>query len=486
MPNATTTNGAATGYLWTLTGNVATYGVIDSGSLTSRIMVLKYTDNNATFIGDSLKAQYNSNCGLSIFRAVKFSVPKINPPLAPTSIIITPVSIGTCGSKIYRYTMPLLPAGTISIAPATGYAWEFVGILSSTATIDSGTLSSRIIRMKFVNNNAATIGDSVRAYYLSSCRNGSVKSIKLNNANLTAPAKPTSIGITLVSDVCGSRIYRYSAPLLPNSTANAMAATGYQWFLPTGSAVAASATLDSGVLIGANARFIKLKFTNNGAAANTDSIRLRYTSGCGNSATKAQKLSNLSISTLSSPTTLTGLTSICSIVGTTTSTRYTVSTLSGALSYLWTLPAGALLDSGSNGLKIKVRFITASANDSIYVQGVGANGCAGAKKVLKLNTTNCITLPTSKFANPIEKNGKSLDAIIYPNPTMSAFNLLVKSSKQSKTVKARIIDSKGRRIKTLNFNSNEIVSFGNELHPGVYFIEVIDGDSVKMMKVVKY
>jgi hypothetical protein len=297
---------------------------------------------------------------------------------------------------------------------------------------------------------------------------------------------PASIGITLVSDVCGSRVYRYSAPLLPNSTTNAMAATGYEWFLPTGSAVATSATLDSGVLIGANARYIKLKFTNNGAAANTDSIRLRYTSGCGNSATKAQKLSNLAISTLSSPATLTGTTSICSIVGTTTATRYTTSTLSGAISYLWTLPAGAILDSGSNGLKIKVRFITAGANDSIYVQAVGANGCAGAKKVLKLVTTNCITLPTSKFANSMEEKGKTLDAIIYPNPTMSTFNLLVKSSKQSKTVKARIIDSQGRQVKTLTFNSNEIVSFGNELRSGVYLVEVIDGDNVKILKVVKY
>lgn len=486
MPNATIINGAATGYLWTLTGNVATYGVIDSGSLTSRIMVLKYTDNNATFVGDSLKAQYSSVCGLSNFKITKFSVPKINPPLAPTAIVITPVSVGTCGSKIYRYTMPLVTAGTASNAAATGYAWEFVGILSSTATIDSGTLNSRIIRMRFINNNAATIGDSVRAYYLSTCGNGSVKSTKLNNANLTAPAMPTSIGISLVSDVCGSRIYRYSAPLLPISTANAMAATGYEWFLPSGSAVASSASLDSGVLIGANARFIKLKFSNNGVAANTDSIRLRYTSGCGNSAIKAQKLSNIAISTLSSPTTLTGITGICSIVGTTTSTRYTTSTLSGAISYLWTLPAGAILDSGSNGLKIKVRFITAGANDSIYVQGVGANGCAGAKKVLKLVTTNCYTLPTSKLANSMEEKGKNLDAIIYPNPTMSTFNLLVKSSKQSKTVKARIIDSQGRQIKTLTFNSNEIVSFGNELRSGLYLVEVIDGDNVKMLKVVKY
>jgi hypothetical protein len=228
-----------------------------------------------------------------------------------------------------------------------------------------------------------------------------------------------------------------------------------------------------------------LKFTNNGAAANTDSIRLRYTSGCGNSATKAQKLSNLTISNLSSPSTLTGTTSICSIVGTTTATRYTTSTLSGAISYLWTLPAGAILDSGSNGLKIKVRFITAGANDSIYVQGIGANGCAGAKKVLKLVTTNCITLPTSKFANSMDEKGKILDAIIYPNPTMSAFNLLVKSSKQSKKLKARIIDSQGRQIKTLTFNSNEIVSFGIELRSGLYLVEVIDGDDVKMMKVLK-
>jgi hypothetical protein len=486
MPNATTTSGAATGYLWTLTGSVASYGVIDSGSLTSRIMVLKYTDNNATFVGDSLKAQYNSNCGLSNFKALKFSVPKISPPLSPSAITITPLSIGTCGAKVYRYAMPLVTAGTTSNAAATGYAWEFIGTLSANAIIDSGTLNSRIIRMKFVNNNAAAAGDSVRAYYLSTCGNGSVKSTKLNNANLTAPSMPTSIGITLVNDVCGNRVYHYSAPLLPNSTTTAMAATGYEWILPTGSAIATSAALDSGDLNGANARYIKLKFSNNGAAANTDSIRLRYTSGCGNSSTKAQKLSNVAISTLSTPTTLTGITSICSIVGTSNATRYTTSTLSGAISYLWTLPAGAILDSGSIGLKIKVRFITAGANDSIYVQGVGTNGCAGGKKVLKLVTTNCYTLPTSKLVNSMDENGKNIDAIIYPNPTKSTFNLLVKSSKQSKTIKARIIDSQGRQIKTLTFNSNEIVSFGNELRSGLYLVEVIEGDHVKMMKVVKY
>jgi hypothetical protein len=487
MPNATTTNGAATGYLWSLTGNVATYGVIDSGSLTSRIMVLKYTDNNATFVGDSLKAQYTSGCGLSNFKTTKFSVPKINPPLAPTAIVITPLSIGTCGSKIYRYTMPLVTAGTISNAAATGYAWDFVGILSSSAIIDSGTLNSRIIRMKFVNNNGATIGDSVRAYYLSSCGNGIVKSAKLTNANLTAPSAPVSISITKVNDVCGARIYRYTAPALPLATTTAMAATGYEWSLPTGSVVANSASLDSGVMSGANARYIRIKYTNNDAAGANDSIRVRYTSGCGNSSNKAQKLSNSAMSILAAPSTLTGTTNICSIVGTTTSTRYTAAAVTGAVAYLWTLPTGAVIDSGSNGLKIKVLFITAGPNDTIFVQAIGTNGCAGLKKALKLVTAGCVTLPTSRIVYPaITTTEESMDVMVYPNPTSSSYQLFVKSSKQSKIIKARILDLQGRLIKTLKFKSNETIAFGNELKAGVYIVEVREGDKVKLVRVVKY
>ena len=487
MPNATIINGAATGYLWTLTGNVALYGVIDSGSLTSRIMVLRYTDNNATFVGDSLKAQYNSNCGYSNFRVTKFSVPKIQGPLAPSSITINIVSAATCGDKIYRYTMPLVNAGTISNAAATGYAWDFVGILSSTAIIDSGTLNSRIIRMKFVNNSAATIGDSVRAYYLSSCGNGIVKSAKLTNANLTTPSAPISILISLLSDECGARIYRYAAPTLPLATTTSMEATGYEWFLPTGSAVATSASLDSGDLNGTNARYIRLKFTNNAAAITGDSIRVRYTSGCGVSVAKAKKLSNVAATILAASTKLTGTTSICSIVGTLTSARYTASAVTGSVSYLWTLPSGAVIDSGSNGLKIKVRFITAGPNDSIYVQAVGTNGCVGVNKVLKLVTTGCVTLPTSRVINPVITSTKeSMDIMVYPNPTTSAYKLFVKSSKLSHKIKARIIDLQGRLIKTLNFKTNETISFGDELKAGVYIIEVREGDKVKTVRVVKY
>lgn len=487
LPNATTTSGAATGYLWSFTGNLQNYGLIDSGTSTSRVIIVKYTDNNATFIGDSIKAQYSSDCGLSNFRTSKFSVSKLNPPLAPASIVITPVTTNICNNKIYRYAMPLVTNGSAANAAATGYEWQFTGNLAASAIIDSGTVNSRIIRMKFINNNAATIGDSVRAYYLSSCGNGVMKSLKLTNANLTAPAAPVSISISLVSDVCGARIYRYAAPVLPIATTTTMAATGYEWILPTGSPVATSASLDSGVLSGSQARYIKLKFTNNGTDLTGDSIKVKYTSSCGMSAPKSQKLSNVAITTLPAPSTLTGVANICSIVGTFTSARYSASAVPGAVSYLWTLPSGAILDSGNNGLKIRVIFNAAGSNDSIFVQAVGTNGCAGAKKVLKLVTTGCVNLPTSRVINPVIYSTEDLmDVMVYPNPTASNFHLFVKSPKLLKGIKLRILDIQGRHVKTLYLNSNETIEFGNELNAGVYMLELREREKVKTVRVVKH
>jgi hypothetical protein len=145
-----------------------------------------------------------------------------------------------------------------------------------------------------------------------------------------------------------------------------------------------------------------------------------------------------------------------------------------------------VLDSGSNGLKIKVRFITAGPNDSIYVQAVGTNGCVGAKKVLKLVTTGCVTLPTSRVINPvINSTEETMDVMVYPNPTTSAYQLFVKSSKLSQTVKVRILDLQGRLIKTFTLNSNETIAFGSDLKAGVYMVVVSEGNKVKGVRVVK-
>jgi peroxiredoxin family protein len=290
LPVATATAGAATGYEWSFSGNLGAEATIDSGDVNSRIIVVSYTSNVAAAAGDSVKVLYTSDCGNSATKGAKLTNTIISVPAAPTAITITALQTNVCNARKYRYVAPNLPAGTTTAAAATGYVWDFVGTLASTLTVDSGSLTSRVLTVTFTSNAAALAGDSVRVLFTSDCGNSPRKTAKLSNTLLAAPAAPTSITIALKEDVCNARKYRYIAPAtLPGASTTAGAATGYLWSLPTGT-VGSTGTLDSGTL---NDRIIVIVYTSNAAAGAGDSIRLRYTSGCGNGAIKAQKLSNL-------------------------------------------------------------------------------------------------------------------------------------------------------------------------------------------------
>jgi hypothetical protein len=146
----------------------------------------------------------------------------------------------------------------------------------------------------YSSNAAATTGDSARVLYTSNCGNSNWKTLKLTNTLLAAPLAPASITITEISvDKCLSRRYLYTAPSLPLATATTGPASGYFWSMPTGVG-GVMGVLDSGSLNGKTVVFSYL--TTN---AGSDSIKLNYLSGCGNSFKKSQSL--------------TGLTKICPI-----------------------------------------------------------------------------------------------------------------------------------------------------------------------------
>ena len=280
----------ATGYLWSLVGNLSEYATIDSGNENSQKIVVSFSSNAAAVTGDSIKLQYLSSCGNSIPRALKLSNTKLNGPLAPATITITALQTNVCGARKYRYTAPNLPVATTNYGAATGYAWSLVGALSNTATIDSGNVNSQKIVVTFTSNAAAATGDSIRLYYTSDCGNGARKASKLTNTLLGAPSAPATITIQAKSDVCNARTYRYIAPaVLPVATTTIGAASGYLWSAPTGN-VGSTGTIDSGEV---NSRIITVTYSSNAAAGVGDSIRLVYTSLCGDGKTKAQKLSNL-------------------------------------------------------------------------------------------------------------------------------------------------------------------------------------------------
>jgi hypothetical protein len=233
---------------------------------------------------------YTTGCGNSASKAAKLSNTALNVPAAPTAITITAIQTNVCGARRYRYSAPALPIATTTTGEANGYVWTIIGALGTPA-IDSGSLTSRTFTATFASNAASGVGDSVRVLYTSGCGNSLRKASKLSNTLLGAPLAPASVTIQQVlPDVCGARIYRYIAPTpLPVATATAGAASGYLWSNPTGT-VGSTFTLDSGLTSG---RIIRYKYASNAAAGVGDSIRVRYTSGCGNGAIKAQKLSNL-------------------------------------------------------------------------------------------------------------------------------------------------------------------------------------------------
>jgi len=296
----TTTVAPITGYSWSFVGALGENASIDSGDVNSRVIVVSYTSSAAAATGDSVRVAYTSSCGNSLNKALKLTNTKLTVPV-PASITVTPVNLAnTCGNRVYRYTAAALTTaqttGSATAPPVTGYFWSFTNTaLGNNAYIDSGDVNSRVIRVVFTNNSAAATGDSVRLAYTSSCGNGANKSLKLTNTALTLPAAPASIAVSNVSiTTCGARLYRYTAPVLTTAqltgTATAAPITGYFWsFVGT---LGNNATIDSGNV---NSRVIVVRYTSNAAAATGDSVRVAYTSSCGNGANRALKLTNLAL-----------------------------------------------------------------------------------------------------------------------------------------------------------------------------------------------
>jgi len=487
LPAATTTAAAANGWSWSLPaeGLVGSTGTLDSGTVNSQVIVVRYSSNAASAAGDTIRVRYISTCGLGAEKATKLTNTVLDVPTAPT-VTVTAIQPSVCGARKYRYAASALALATTTTGAASGWLWSLPaeGTVGSTGTLDSGSVNSQVIVVSYTSNAAAAAGDTIRVRYTSDCGLGMVKATKLTNTILSAPTAPASITIALVTDKCGERVYRYTAPVFPAATTSTGAPTGYLWSMPIGN-VGATGMLDSGSV---TSQVIRIRYSSNAAAATGDSIKVMYTSACGNTANKAQKLTNVAATILVAPTSLTGLTSVCSAVGTPTRLLYTASFVSGAASYQWTLPSGAVLDSGANGLKIKLHYVFVGTNDSIYVQAIGANGCIGAKKVVKLITTGCATPAYSRTEMPVKQMAipKAMKVQVYPNPTTSLFNLFVETSGQSRIVKAKIFDVSGRLVQTFTFNADETVAFGSALKAGIYLLQLIEGSETKTVRVVKY
>ena len=85
---------------------------------------------------------------------------------------------------------------------------------------------------------------------------------------------------------------------------------------------------------------------------------------------------------------------------------------------------------------------------------------------------------TGKFDN------EDFNIIVSPNPTNSEFTLSAKSNTQ-KPVEIRVIDMFGKNVYQTKGSGNETYHFGKNFSSGIYIIQIIQGDKIKKLKVVK-
>ncbi len=326
----------ATGYVWALPAGAT----ITSGSNTNSITV-SYSaiavSGNATVYGTNAcgNGTISANYALTIG-----SLPNAAGTITGTATVCQ-------GATSVVYSVP-------AITGATGYTWT----LPTGATITSGTNTNSIT----VSYSASATSGNVTVKGTSTCGSGTVSA----NYAVTVNALPLAAGtVTGTATVC------QGATSVVYSVASITGATGYAWTLPTGASITA----------GNNTNSITVSYS---ASAVSGNIAVHGTNACGSGTASA----NYAVVVNSLPGaagTITGTSPVCK---STTGVVYSVPVITGATGYVWTLPTGATITSGSNTKSITVSYSASAVSGNISVHATNAcgNGTVSANYALTINT----------------------------------------------------------------------------------------------------
>ena len=112
-------------------------------------------------------------------------------------------------------------------------------------------------------------------------------------------------------------------------------------------------------------------------------------------------------------------------------------------------------------------------------------GCTGSTAFININQppTACLQKGEAAAAGNHE-TAASFNISLSPNPSNSAFTLLVHSDKAT-PIQLRVLDVNGKTLYTTKGQPEQAFRFGGEFVSGVYLVEVRQGDVVKTVKAVK-
>ncbi len=320
----------ATSYVWTLPNGVT------GTSLTKNITV-NYSN---TASSGNITVYGTNSCGSGSINTLPITV---NP--LPNNAGTISGLISVCqGQSAVTYTVP-------NINNATSYVWTLP--LGFTGTSNTNSIS--------LNIATYAISGKIIVKGQNSCGFGDTTSIYVNVNSLPSNAGTIS-GNALICK--GQSGLSYSVPTINN-------ATSYQWTYPSG--FTGSSTTNTIVLSA-------------GSNAVTGAITVRGQNSCG---LGSQSSKNVTVNSVPvAPSVIIGNTNVCQG---SQNQSYSVSSVSGATSYTWSLPFGASGTSTSNN--ILVGFSSTATSGNIVVKA--NNACGTSDSTYKLIT---ISLPPTAAA----------------------------------------------------------------------------------------
>jgi hypothetical protein len=324
-----TTEAGMTNYAWT----VSIGGTILSGQGTNTVTVAWPYAGNRT-----LSVNYTNPSGCSATAPTIFNV-TINPAAIPVIGSSNTPCINSTNNQYYT----------------NGGMLNYVWAISTGGTIVSGQ-GTNTINVTWSGVGAQWVSVTYTNTYGCTPPAPTVYNLFVN------PLPNAAGAITGTATVCaGTSSVAYSCAEILN-------AVTYTWTLPTGATIAS----------GAGTKNITVDF---GAAATSGNITVAGTNSCG-SGTISQPFAVTVNPLPAAAGIITGPASVCAG---STGVAYSVPAITGATSYVWTVPTGATITSGGNTKNIVVAFSTATGSGVITVKGT--NTCGSGTVSPDLNVT---------------------------------------------------------------------------------------------------
>lgn len=318
----------ATSYTWTLPTGA-------SGSSASNSIIIAYS---SSFAGGSICVTPRNNCVNGTQRCLSLTVVTAKPSQPG---VISGVAAGACSTATRSYSIA-------AVTGASSYNWTAPANTSIVSGQGTTTITIQFTTGFTSGTLSVTANNCVGA---STARTLALSSTTATPASITGPK----------TGVCAGTQQTYS-------TASISGATIYTWTVPTG------AVINSG----------------QGTTSITVSFPSPYTSGAVTvkSGTACFTSSARSITVYSAPVAPASITGASvGVCGGSTQTYTCPASTTGATSYNWTVPSGAVINSGQGTTSVSVTFPAGFLTGNVSVTASNACGTSTARTLAVRSTT---------------------------------------------------------------------------------------------------